>query len=438
MKRFKLSIQLSILFLTIFTICAILFSSLSFSTLGDFSVNSTYKRLTTIIESTKNVWDNPDLDYSIDLTEADAAYIRIIREEDKERYTGSSNINSIVSTFEQNEIINSFLHIPNASGTASKNTNKGTIYYSYAISETGNGVVIITNSNYTDSIKVKMTSTISYIFLMVLLIAFIALFIWSKSYTTRLFRLKTHVKNLPNNNYEGIYIDDGKDEISELSNTIEEMRQELLKTEFAKREMLQNLSHDFKTPISVIKSYGEAIKDGVEDINGIDVIINQCELLQSKVSKLILYNKLEYLSHDKEFEEVNISGIITDVVATYKHKNINFELNLDDSKFIGYSENFYTVIDNIIDNATRYAKTIIKITLKNDKLTIYNDGEPIDEKFLNGFKAYEKGSKGQFGLGMSIVKKTLDFFGYELNVKNEEIGVIFTINRAPNKNINVL
>ncbi len=76
----------------------------------------------------------------------------------------------------------------------------------------------------------------------------------------------------------------------------------------------------------------------------------------------------------------------------------------EDVYFQGYRENLYTVIDNILDNAKRYAKTKIKIILRKDRLRIYNDGEAIDEQFLNSiFKPYEKGSKGEFGLGMSIV-----------------------------------
>ena len=97
---------------------------------------------------------------------------------------------------------------------------------------------------------------------------------------------------------------------------------------------------------------------------------------------------------------------------------------------MGYRENWHTVIDNIVDNAKRYAKTKIKIVLKPNRLRIYNDGEHIDEQFLNSiFKPYEKGSKGEFGLGMSIVKKTVDFFGYNLEVVNEEVGVSFIISK---------
>ena len=83
---------------------------------------------------------------------------------------------------------------------------------------------------------------------------------------------------------------------------------------------------------------------------------------------------------------------------------------------------------NIVENAIRYAKTIIKIKLHNKKLTFFNDGEPISEKFIQSrFKPYEKGDRGQFGLGMSIVQKTAQHFNLNLIVENVENGVEFTI-----------
>ena len=84
--------------------------------------------------------------------------------------------------------------------------------------------------------------------------------------------------------------------------------------------------------------------------------------------------------------------------------------------------------ENIIENAVRYAVKVIEIKLKDNVLTIYNDGKHIDEKFITeGFKPYEKGSEGKFGLGMSIVCRTLSIFNMKLEVRNEEVGVTFTI-----------
>ena len=232
--------------------------------------------------------------------------------------------------------------------------------------------------------------------------------------------------------YEKPYLDTGDDEIRELSESIEKLRVEIKNNETTKREMLQNVSHDFKTPIAVIKNYAEAIVDGVIDSSEAEIIVKQSDLLKSKVNQLLQYNRLEYLSKDKPFEKVNMKDVVTEVVNNNKlNNNINFILNLEDCIFEGYRENFVTIVENIVDNALRYAKTTIKITTKTNKMTIYNDGEPIEDKFLNTtFKPYEKGSKGVFGLGMSIVQKTVDFFNLKLKVYNENTGgVSFVISK---------
>ena len=76
----------------------------------------------------------------------------------------------------------------------------------------------------------------------------------------------------------------------------------------------------------------------------------------------------------------------------------------------------------------RYAKEEIKITAKQNKLILYNDGDPIDNDFLEViFTPFRKGIKGEFGLGLSIVKKTLNIMGYDITIKNEKKGVSFII-----------
>ena len=76
----------------------------------------------------------------------------------------------------------------------------------------------------------------------------------------------------------------------------------------------------------------------------------------------------------------------------------------------------------------RYTNENIKITLKQNKLILYNDGDAIDKDFLEViFTPFRKGIKGEFGLGLSIVKKTLEMMGYDINIKNEKKGVSFII-----------
>ena len=96
--------------------------------------------------------------------------------------------------------------------------------------------------------------------------------------------------------------------------------------------------------------------------------------------------------------------------------------------FRGTFDMWEAIIDNLLGNFIRYAKDEIKITIKNNKIYFSNDGPNIDMDILNDiFTPYKKGTKGQFGLGLSIVKKTVKLMGYEINVSNEKNGVTFII-----------
>ena len=311
-----------------------------------------------------------------------------------------------------------------------KNNKSEKIYFIVNYIGPGDYIIMTTNSNYVTNRTKVMSSRMMLLFAIISSVAILTIGFWGNTLISRIKKLQEHIDSMPKNEYAKPYNDDGFDELSELSKSIEVMRREINQSEIAKKEMLQNISHDFKTPIAVIKSYADAQLDGMADEESSKIIINSADILKHNVNMLLEYNSLEYLSKNKEFEEVNMSEVIKEVVQGYKFQT-EFKIDLDideDVTFLGYRENYYTVVDNIIDNAKRYAKSQIKIILKKDRLRIYNDGEHISEAFVeNAFKPYEKDSKGQFGLGLSIVKKTLDFFDMQIKVVNEEVGVSFII-----------
>ena len=430
MKKINISSQLIILFFTILLIASCAFSITTLSRIRDFAEREVYSRLSTYIYLINtNNHKNPDF--------PDMKVAYYIEDDTNNVRYASANIDKYITTDELNDLIKyiasenegnkvSFL----ANGYFKHNKNR--IYY---VLTTNNKLedytIIFTDSLYTNNLVRSVSVEVILVYFLVVILGFFVIYLWSNNFVRRIRKLQNHIVNLPKNKYEVAYNDDSLDEIGELSKSIERMRLEIGHNEKTKQEMLQNLSHDFKTPIAVIKSYAEAQQDGMVDEESSKIIIAQAEILKKKVNRLLQYNSLEYLEKTKEFEDVDMKELISEVLQNYRYQTtLEFDLDLDDNVvFKGYRENLYTVVDNIIDNAKRYAKTKIKIVLKPNRLRIYNDGEPIDEQFLNSvFKPYEKGSKGEFGLGMSIVKKTIDFFGMNLKVVNEaEGGVSFII-----------
>ncbi|MCR3906108.1 MAG: HAMP domain-containing histidine kinase [Tenericutes bacterium] len=316
-------------------------------------------------------------------------------------------------------------------GTSLEENISGENYYYRMSRRSSNSMTIVfTSEDYLQSFGNSFSLLMRISFIALVLLGNLIILMWSRITVDRVRRIQSEVALLSKNNYQVPIDIDGNDEISELARTIERMRQEIQHSEKTKQEMLQNISHDFKTPIAVIQSYAEAISDGISEISEADVIVRQADILNQKVKQLLELNKLEYLKDQNEFEDVVLKDIIINIVNNQKYRSnqIEFKLDLDDSTYFGVKENFYTAFNNIIDNAMRYAQTEIVIILQNKKLTFYNDGEPISERFINQiFKPYEKGQKGQFGLGMSIVQKTCAYFNLQLKVENVDKGVMITI-----------
>ena len=272
--------------------------------------------------------------------------------------------------------------------------------------------------------------------LITLLIILLIVALWTRVLAIRIKKLKDKALHLDDDNYNVKMPYKFDDEITDLSYAIDDMKVTLQKQEEYKNQMYQNISHDFKTPLTVIKSYVEAIEDGMEDEkSGLAIIKQEVKKLEIKVHSLLYLNKLTYMKNadNYKYDTINIVDIISSSAAKFKvaRPDIKWNVVIADKKtiFNGSLDMWEAIIDNILSNFMRYADKNIKITVKNHQIILYNDGPNIDETILNDiFTPYKKGVKGQFGLGLSIVKKTVSLLGYEITVRNEKkIGISFII-----------
>ena len=366
------------------------------------------------------------IDNEVDQTliDTEIAYISI----QKDVISSSDNLDDVIKYKELDKLIK---EMPEEKG---KFTYKNQQYYYYKIINKNTIRIAITNDSYIKNMKAKTLTAIFPIVLITYALVAFLLLIWSTLVVNKIEKLKKKIDNIDNPEFNHNIHFAVDDEIESLALALEDMRLYLKNQEEYRNQMYQNISHDFKTPLTVIKSYTEAVEDGIEDEKeAIKVIKEQTEKLDNKVKSLLYLNKLDYLKDNKNIilEKVNISQIIEEEVNKFKftNKNINFKTEIDKkSKIFGTNDNWETILDNLLSNSIRYAKSEIKITLKNNKIIVYNDGENIDNNLLEGiFIPFRKGVKGQFGLGLSIVKKTLNIMNYDINIKNEKKGVSFII-----------
>ena len=312
---------------------------------------------------------------------------------------------------------------------------QGKTYYYNTINDEQGYKIAITNDEYVHQMRSDILEALFPVLLITLLLMLAIVAWWSQSLAQKIRHLKEKVDNLDNENYKDKYKYKVDDELKVLSKAIDEMKLTLHKQEEYKNQMYQNISHDFKTPLTVIKSYIEAIEDGVEnEEDGLKIIKQEIKKLETKVHSLLYLNKLTYFKDMDNYKsgEVNIVDILESSVSKFKmtRPDIKWQIDILDKKtdFKGSKDNWEAIIDNILSNFTRYAEKEVKITVKNHRITLYNDGPNIDESILNDmFTPYKKGINGQFGLGLSIVKQTLSLLGYEVSAKNERVGISFII-----------
>lgn len=320
--------------------------------------------------------------------------------------------------------------------TYGKIESKKDTYYYYTYKSEHSLKVAITNNRYVLQIEQDVLIAIFPILMITLLLILVLITVWARRLVIKIYYLKEKVANIDKDDYTEKYKYEYRvdDELNALSDAIDDMHLTLKMQEEYKNQMYQNISHDFKTPLTVIKSYMEAIEDGVlTKEEGAKVIKEQAKKLENKVHSLLYLNKLNYLKElkNQKLEKVDIAPILSSSVEKFKFErsDINWNIKIDDKTiFNGTVDMWEAIIDNMLNNFIRYAEANVKITVKNNKIIFYNDGPNIDESLLYDiFTPYKKGINGRFGLGLSIIRKTISLMGYEISVKNEKKGVSFII-----------
>ncbi|AEE90954.1 Sensor histidine kinase CssS [Tepidanaerobacter acetatoxydans Re1] len=260
-------------------------------------------------------------------------------------------------------------------------------------------------------------------------------------YLTRpLVTLEKRVEKLADRDWQEPIKLERNDEIGRLGKSVEQLRQQLVLQDEAQQSFLQNISHELKTPVMVIQSYIQAIKDGIfpkGDLNRtLQVIEEESDRLQKLIHNLLYLTKLDYLATHKPTREIfEIDKLLKHVVERLRwhRKELDWSLKLSPIKINGDIEQWRVVLENLLDNQIRYANSKIDIDLTSENETsamlhIYNDGPSIEPEIMETlFQKYNKGYKGKSGLGLAIVNRIVSLHGGKIRVENEKNGVSFYI-----------
>ena len=313
------------------------------------------------------------------------------------------------------------------------NLNNQTYYYSTS-NENNIKVITLTDDEYIKSQQQMLGLIVFPVVAITIFIITLILVVWNNHLVNKISKIKEKVDNIDNNEYEHDYTFKIDDEVNSLIKSVEYMRKEINSKEEYKTNMYQSLSHELKTPIAVISSYVEAVNDKVVSYEeAIDTIDEEIKILSKDVNKILELNKLNYLKESNEIkdEKIDVTELLNDLVKKYKlqRRDVEWRINIEEENILrGTYDIWKLVFDNIFGNFVVYADKCIEITIKDNTLEFYNDGDNIEDDLINDvFTQYRKGIKGKFGLGLSIVKKSVELYGYKITVENKDKGVLFKI-----------
>ncbi|NSF74546.1 HAMP domain-containing histidine kinase [Blautia wexlerae] len=265
-----------------------------------------------------------------------------------------------------------------------------------------------------------------------------------RSIATPLVKLKKATQNIKEGNLDFVLDVEGNDEFSELCQDFEEMRKRLKESAEEKiildkenKELISNISHDLKTPITAVKGYVEGIMDGVADTpekmdRYVKTIYNKTNEMDHLINELTFYSKIDTNRIPYTFSKLNVEDYFSDcaeevgleletrgielVYANYVESGV---------QVIADGEQIRRVIHNLISNAIKYMdkpKGIIQIRIKDVgdfiQVEIEDNGKGIAAKdIVYIFDRFYRtdvsrnSSKGGSGIGLSIVKKILEDHG---------------------------
>ncbi|MBS3946739.1 MAG: HAMP domain-containing histidine kinase [Dethiobacter sp.] len=314
-------------------------------------------------------------------------------------------------------------------------TDSGAIFYVIRRVE-GDFLVSFMRDVFHDNVFLTLFRRLIKLILLIFLVSLLPS-LWLAKYITRpLVELEEHVRRIANRDWSTPIQLNRRDEIGRLAASVEWMRSQLSNQEQERRTFLQNISHELKTPVMVIRSYTRSISDGIfpkGDIHSSILVIEQeAERLERRVRQLLYHTKLDYSAGKLNMEPFDLAELVEDIIDRMRWRRPELEWNLElvPVTLNGDREQWMVALENLLDNQIRFAEKQIAVSLTSPPgqavLRIWNDGPPIDREILSTlFEPYRKGPGGEFGLGLSIVRRVAENHCALIQTSEEDGGVAF-------------
>ncbi|MBO5327921.1 MAG: HAMP domain-containing histidine kinase [Clostridia bacterium] len=297
----------------------------------------------------------------------------------------------------------------------------------------------------------------NYLFIIssvVLVIAFIISYSVAQKLSTPIKSMSATAEKMAKGNYEVNFVATDYQEVAQLADTLNYAKDEIKKSEIFQKELLANVSHDLKTPLTMIKAYASMIKEISGDNpekreQHLNVIIDEADRLTGLVNDVLNVSKISSNIDTINKKVFNLTEFLYGVISKFDYlretQGYSFMVDIDTDLYtFADEEKIGQVIYNLVSNAVNYTgedKTVY-ISLKNDpindriKFSVKDTGVGISKENLHAIweryyrvkEEHARPVKGS-GLGLYIVKNILNKHSFEFGADSEKgKGSIFWIN----------
>lgn len=276
------------------------------------------------------------------------------------------------------------------------------------------------------------------------------LFVFTRSLIKAIKALNQGVKAIAGGDYDQQFPIKSRDELGELSQSINVMTQSLKASEAMRREFISDVSHDFRSPLTNIIGYTKGILDGTipqdHTLKYIQIIEEESERLKALSDDILSLSDLQHMAIDETLIKINLSQMVLGVLDKYslafeqKSIDVKVDMTAKDVYMMANEKSIHRMLTNLVDNQVKFTPDFgqVRISISQDPaicLKLYNSGDNLSPALLNNlWKRFCKGdssrneNKTSFGLGLSIVKEIVELHGGVIGVENQvPTGVTFKI-----------